>query len=1085
VTAIADAAAHYARVLTHAALRGRSKAAFLTCILWVPVVAQTTKPSFTHLSVAEGLSNGDVRAIVQDRQGFMWFGTWLGGLNRYDGYTLKVYNHDDQEDRSLGCDSIWGLYVDRAGVLWIGTNEGIDRYDRDTDSFVHYRHRVDDATSLPGYQGRFFYEDQSGTLWVASSGGLSRFDRAGGKFFTYRSKPGDSSSFGDTDIRSVLRDATTGLLWVSTWHEGVSVVDPSTGHYTRYKNDPNDPASLSNNDVVRIFQDRNGTVWVSTLGGLNRFDPKSRTFIRYLHDPGNPASLSSDFVTMTYEDRAGRFWVATNNGLNLMDRARGSFIRYLHDPNNSSSLSSNTINYSALYEDASGALWIGTEFAGVDRLAGVPARFTTYNHNVRDARSPSGDVISGLTIDSAGALWIGTEAGLDRFDGHTFTHYPADPNDSSRLNPGKGRLMAQDSHGTVWTGTYAGGLERLVGTRVEHYRHDPTNPDSPANDNIGGLVPDTRGGLWIGVAARGIDYFDGRHFTHFPPNPSDPDGLPDSHVVPLLLDGRGMLWMTTVSWGLARFDTRTGKFTTYLLDPNRPGSQGANWTTDVYSDGASIWVSSSSGLYRFDPQAAKFTRHYTEKDGLPSNSLVGVLGDSRGSLWVSTIKGLSRFDEKTETFRNYDVSDGLPGNQFNERCRAKAPDGRLFFGAVNGLVAFYPDKLADNPIPPRVVLTEFELFNKPVEVRGRDSPLQQAIHVASSLALRYDQSVFSFQFAALNYDSPQKNKYAYKLEGFDRDWQFTDATRRFATYTNLDHGDYTFRVKASNNDGVWNEQGVALHIRILPPWWSTWWFRAVVLASILLSIWCAYQLRFRELRREFNAHLEGRIEERLRVARELHDTLLQSIQATMIYFQAARNTFANRPAEALKMLDTALDRGGQAILEGREAIQGMRSSTEITNDLAQAVRRLRDELSSEGSADFRVVVEGSSRDVHPILRDEVYGIAREALRNAFRHAQAKVIEAEISYGESLRVRIRDDGKGIDPAILNEGRQSHYGLPGMRERAARIGGKLKIWSAPGAGTEIELSIPGSIAYGTTRGWTPLRRFRRNHKAAPKV
>ena len=671
------------------------------------------KLRFTHLSVADGLSHPDVRAIAQDGQGFMWFGTWLGGLNRYDGYTFKVYKHDDQDERSLGSDSIWALYVDRAGILWVGTNEGVDRYDRSTDSFIHYRYS--DPRSPPRYQARSLVEDESGTLWAATSGGLSRFDRTSPRFFTFRPNPNDPTSFADTNLRSICLDATTGLLWVGTFHEGVKVVDPSTGHFIRYKNNPNDPSSLSNNDVDDIFQDQKGNLWLSTRRGLNRFDPKNHTFVRYLHNPGNPASLSDDYVSMTYEDRAGRLWVATNNGLNLIDRVHGTFARYLHDPNDSSSSSSNAIN--ALYADASGALWIGMRSTGVDRWAGVPERFTTYRHNSQDVNSPSNDVITALAIGSAGELWIGTDAGLDRFDGQTFTHYLTDANDPSRLSPGPQRELAQDSHGAVWTGTYGGGLDRLDRQRVRHFRHDPKNSDSPANDQIASLVPDTVGGLWIGVHGTGLDYFDGRHFTHFLPNHGDPAGLPEADVLPLLLDGRGMLWMATAISGLVRLDTHTRKFTTYLIDPNHPGSQDVNWTEDVYSDGASIWVASpTSGLFRFDPETSKFTHHYTEKNGLASNTVLGVLGDAQGNVWVSTANGLSKFDPRTETFRNYDMFDGLQGNGFSPHCHAKLPDGRLFFAGANGLSAFYPDRLADNRTPPPVVLTAFELFNKPVKV---------------------------------------------------------------------------------------------------------------------------------------------------------------------------------------------------------------------------------------------------------------------------------------------------------------------------------------------------------------------------------
>jgi ligand-binding sensor domain-containing protein/signal transduction histidine kinase len=1084
---IAGAAAQvYARLRICAALSGLSNTALLIGLFCVSVVAQTPKLSFTHLSVADGLSHADVRAIAQDRQGFMWFGTWLGGLNRYDGYTFKVYKHDDQDDRSLGCDSIYALHVDRAGVLWVATNDGVDRYDRDTDSFVHYRHRANDPTSLPAYAAGFLVEDESGTLWVGSAGGLSRLDRTSGRFFSYRLNPNDRTSSGGTDVRSVCLDATTGLLWVGTWHEGVSVLDRSTGRFTRYKSNPNDPASLSSDDIWDISQDRTGSLWISTNIGLNRFDRQTHTFFRYRHDPRNPASLSDDYVTMTYEDRAGRFWVATNNGLNLMDRAHGTFTRYLHDPNDSSSLSSNVVNAHALYADASGALWIGMRSTGVDRLAGGPERFTTYRHNSQDAKSPGNNVVTALEIDSSGALWIGTEAGLDRFDGQTFAHYSANPNDPRRLSPGPERVVAQDSHGTVWTGTYGGGLDRLEGQYARHFRHDPRNSDSPANDLISTLVADAKGGLWIAVHGKGMDYFDGRHFTHFPADPGNPAGLPGAYVLPLLVDRHGMLWIGANNSGLVRFDTHTRKFTTYLMDPTQPGSQAANWVGDVYSDGASIWVASLTGLFRFDPETGKFTRHYVEKDGLANNSVVGVIGDAQGNIWVSTAKGLSRFDPRTESFRNYDVFDGLQGNEFYPLCHARASDGRLFFGGVNGFTAFYPDKLVDNPTPPPVVLTGFELFNKPVKIGGQDSPLRQAIHVATGITLRHEQSVFRFQFAALNYTAPQKNRYAYKLDGVDQDWQYTDATRRFATYTNLDHGDYTFRVKASNNDGVWNEQGVALHVRILPPWWSTLWFRALALASILLSIWCAYQLRVRRLRREFHAQLDGRVDERMRIARELHDTLLQSVQGLMFSFQAARNLLPGRTEEAIRTLERAIREGDEAIAEGRDAIQGLRVNPAVESNLEDLLTVAGKELARSSSAEgeppaFQVTVEGARQPLSPLLQDEVYGIALEILRNAFHHAHANRIEAEVAYdSQFFRLRIRDNGRGIDRSVLEAGsRQGHWGLPGVRERAKRIGAQVKLWSEPGAGTEVELTVPARTAYGTRPRREGLRLFGRGN------
>jgi ligand-binding sensor domain-containing protein/signal transduction histidine kinase len=1031
---------------------------------------------FAHLSVADGLSHADVRAIAQDHQGFMWFGTWLGGLNRFDGYTFKVYKHDAKDERSLGNDSVRTLYVDRDGVLWIGTNAGVDRYYRATDSFIHYSNLADNATRLP----HFFYGDKSGTLWLSSADGLSRFDQASGRFYTYRRNPNNPTIFGDTNGWPICEDKTTGLLWLGFSDEGVTVLDRSSGHFTRYKNNPNDPASLSSNGVVHIFQDRRDILWISTAGGLNRFDPQTRKFIRYRHDPKNPATLSDDYVAGTYEDRAGRFWVTTTNGLNLMDRARGTFTRYLHDPNDPSSLSGNVINPYAFYEDSAGTLWIGTRSTGVDRLSAEAERFGTYRHNPQDANSPSSDTINGLAFGSAGELWIGTEAGLDRFDGRTFTHYLADANRPSSLSQGPQRMVAPDANGKVWTGTYGGGLDRLDGQRVRHFRHDPENPDSPANDSIASLVPDPTGGLWIGVHGKGMDYFDGRHFTHFSPDNGDPAGLPDAYVLPLLLDERGMLWMGTASWGLVRFDTHIRKFTTYLIDPNQPGSQAVNWVHDIYSDGASLWVASPTGLFRFDPATGTFARHYTEKDGLASNSTVSVLGDAQGNVWVGTVKGLSKFEPRTETFRNYDRFGSLQGDQFTTLSRAKAPDGRLFFGSINGLAAFHPERLVDNPTPPPVLLTEFELFNKPVKVGDKGSPLRQAIHVASSITLRHDQSVFRFQFAALDFTDPQKNQYAYKLEGFDRDWQYTDATRRFATYTNLDPGDYTFRVKASNNDGVWNEQGVALHLRMLPPWWNTTWFLALGAAIFVSSLWAAYQFRVRQLQHDFSLRGEERVNERIRIARELHDTLLQSVQASLVQMQVARTLLFRQPEKAVGTLDQAISITEGAIAESRDAIQDLRSQPSLESNLLKLLTLAGEELATgqdgqSKTAKFRVRVEGErayslkalagKRNLNPLIQDEAYRIARELLRNAFQHANASEIEAEIRYeSRAFRLRVRDDGKGIDANFLEAGgRTGHWGLTGMRERAKRIGGQLEIWSNTGAGTEVELMIPAAVAY----------------------
>jgi len=401
----------------------------------------------------------------------------------------------------------------------------------------------------------------------------------------------------------------------------------------------------------------------------------------------------------------------------------------------------------------------------------------------------------------------------------------------------------------------------------------------------------------------------------------------------------------------------------------------------------------------------------------------------------------------------------LQSNEFSTGCY-QGPEGEMFFGGSNGLNAFSPEKVHDNPYVPPVVITSFKIFNKPVAI-GAHSVLKKAVPYVDSLTLSYRDSVFSFEFAALSYANSHKNRYRYKLEGFDSGWNEVDSKHRLATYTNLDPSKYVFRVQGSNSDGVWNEVGMSLPILITPPWWNTNWFRALYATLFLALLWVAYQLRVRHLQREFNLRLEERVDERTRIARELHDTLLQTVQGLLLRLQVVSMLMPS--GRAKDELEESMEVGERAIVEGRQAVQDLRSAS-TTNDLAQAVRALGNELASGDGATFRLVVEGPVRELHPIVRDEVYSIAREALHNAFTHAGASHIEVEITFDERLlRLRIRDDGKGIAPEVAEQGRTGHYGLAGMRERARQIGAKLVILSEAGTGTEVELSVPGSIAY----------------------
>jgi signal transduction histidine kinase len=542
------------------------------------------------------------------------------------------------------------------------------------------------------------------------------------------------------------------------------------------------------------------------------------------------------------------------------------------------------------------------------------------------------------------------------------------------------------------------------------------------------------------------------------------------------------LWLASLGNGLHRFDPERGRFTVYRNEPGNPRSLSNDVVNSVYVDRAgTVWAGTNHGLCRLDQSSHTFTSYFA-RDGLADSAVKGILEDERGDLWLSTSAGLSRFNPRVGTVRNYYGSDGLPGNEFRFAAASKSSTGEMFFGSSRGLLAFFPERVNDNTSPPPVVLTDFWLFGDRWRV-GKD-PLKQSISFTRSLTFAPSQNIFSFEFSALSYSDPTRNRYRYRLEGLEEQWNERDSTRRFVTYTTLAPGDYVFRVQASNSLGVWNTTGVSVQIRVLGPWWTWWWVRAALLLLTLTAMIALYRFRVRQLAYQLNLRLDERVGERTRIARELHDTLLQSFHGLLFRFQAARNMLPRRPEDAIQALDGAITRAEQAIAEGRNAIQDLRCEPSAHSDLEHLLTAIGKELAGSRDANHdspsvSVTVEGKRQALSPILQDEVYRIARELLRNAYQHSQARQIEAEIRYDQAqLRLRIRDDGKGIDPKVLQEGgRAGHWGLPGIRERAKQIEARLDIWSEAGAGTEVELTVPASVAYAKSHDADGFRLFRK--------
>ena len=1024
---------------------------------------------FAHLSTSDGLSEMVVQQVSQDNQGFMWFGT-LDGLNRYDGYEFRVRKRG-APNAELGGTTVRALFKDRSGELWIGVDQCLDQFDPTTEKLTEYQHDPKISTSLGGTVYGIT-QDREGQVWVATSAGLDKLNPSTGIFTHYHHDDRDSASLDAEGSRNDVRfvgvdDSDT--LWVET-SAGINSFDPKTGKATRF-------SQLLNHDEFHeqhVYQDRSGRLWIYSRegSGIGIFDPKTGEFVRYKFITGDSAPQAAERVTSVLQDEQGVLWLGTQgNGLLKLDPHDGTAIRYFNDPADPQSLSNNFVL--CLYEDREGNIWAGTGGGGINRFSAVPSGFKSYKKRPGEKNSLDQNFVLSVFEDSHSVLWVGNDGVLNRIDSKTgsFRFYRHRNGDSSSISDGTVLSTIEDRAGTLWFASYRGGLNAFDRrtSRFKAYRHEAGNLNSPSSDVIMRLQLDPKGSIWV-AADHALDEFDpdSKQFEHYPDLTT---ALAATLVTCFDQDRRGMLWLGTNDAGLVGFDPATRHYDVYRSQPGNSATLSGNRVNALLVDrSGTLWVGTQLGLDKFDVVTQQF-HAYTEQDGLPSNAVQSILEDQQGKLWVGTDNGLAEFTPGTKSVRSYYASDGLAGNEFNYWGAAfQDTRGEMFFPGVSGLTVFHPGKIAKNRYVPPVVLTDFRLFGASVSP-GPRSPLHQAISATKTFTLTHSQNIFSFGFSSLSYAYPERNRYRYMLEGLEHQWNYTDSRRRFGTYTTLAPGEYVFRVQGSNNHGVWNEEGVSIRIRVLPPWWNTWWFRALWVAAVLALLWELYQLRLRQLARQFNMCLEERVGERTRIARDLHDTLLQSFHGVMLHFQTGINLLPEHPAEARtaearKTLEKAMHQAKHAIVEGRQAIQGLRSSVVETNDLALAMRTLGEELAANAnSTAFQVHVEGTPRALHPILRDEVYRITGEGIRNAFRHSDAKQIEVEIHYDDRrLRVRVRDDGKGIDPKLLSDdGRQGHFGLRGMRERAKLIGGKLTVWSELDAGTEVELSIPASRAY----------------------
>jgi signal transduction histidine kinase/ligand-binding sensor domain-containing protein/DNA-binding NarL/FixJ family response regulator len=807
---------------------------------------------FHHLTIDDGLSDNSVYAIHQDRLGFIW-ATTVQGISRYDGISFTTFMPQAPGSGQSTPQFYQTILEDRDGILWFcNYGAGLVRHDPLLGTWKFYQHEEDNPDSLAHNTTWFVFQDRDGILWVSTFGGLSRFDPATERFTNYRHDPDDPDSLGH-DILSQIKQDAEGLLWIGTYGGGLEKFDPATGVFTHYRSNPAAPGSLSDDRVETIWIDPDGSMWIGTDNGLNHFDPKRGRFDHYHHDENDAASLSHNLVLHVMRDSRGELWISTSGGgINRYDAQRQRFIRYQNDPSNPDSLSTNISPH--FIEDRTGALWFAT-FGGINRYDPGHQRFSRYQHLPGNPNSLPAGPVRAITQDGEGVFWIGVwDQGLVRFDRerNRYTRYQADANNPNGLSNDNIFALEYDPRGWLWVATIAGlnKFDLTAGTWTQ-YRGDPDNPSALADDWVSDVAVDANGDLWLAVYGAGLHRFNpvSESVTRYPGDPNQPDRIASNNLNYVMVARDGMLWIGGDGL-VCRFDPATE--TALNFTPEQHGLSGLT-SDQCYQDRRGrIWVATDSGLNRFDPQRNRFT---------PFPDLRAVLAeDARGGLWVIAGRSLARYRPESGGLRRYDVYDGLLSDALAPTAGHTTAGGEIFVGGAGGVNSFFPDRLPDNPTPPPVVLTALELRNQPVAIGG-DSPLQTHINRTEKIKLPHDYTELTIQFAALNYRSPQKNRYAYTLEGFDQDWTETDSENRSATYANLPPGRYRFRVKAANNDGVWNEAGAALAITITPLWWKSWWFRG--LAGLVLAGLAAagfgYRMRVHRLRTEA---LERQVAER-------------------------------------------------------------------------------------------------------------------------------------------------------------------------------------------------------------------------------
>ena len=821
---------------------------------------------FAHLNFTQGLSHNQVNCVYKDKKGFVWFGT-MSGLNRYDGYNIKVFRHKDEDSTSLNDDFIGGIFEGPGNKRWIQTGTGFSIYDQQTEKFDNNTGAYFKTHQLPSV-GLFSIVKSGTGYWFAyADSGLFYINR---QKLAAVIKTGIGLTYPNTQAITDVKADSKGNIWIAKLNGEIEQADSNGTITKRLSVLP--PLAVNAYTGYKLFIDNDNELWVYSRGsvpGIFHIKPQNGSVRQYSRKSA-PVALNNDIVTGVVQDNKGLLWIATDHGgVNIIDKQSGTIFTLENKLYDNTSIAQNSLN--TIYKDDLGIIWLGTYKQGVSYYHETIFKFHLYRHKPSDITSLPYDDINKFVEDDKGNIWIGTNGeGLVYYNrsANTYKQYRHNAADNSSLANDVIVSLWIDHTNKLWIGTYFGGLDCFDGTSFKHFRHHDADTNSLSDDRVWDIFEDSYKNLWIGTFENGLDRYDREKnvFVHYRPGQQ---GSVHARYVTQIIEDKQQLWLAT-AYGIDRLDRQKNEFVHYNNAGNKLSNDNVIF---ILSDSRGLlWAGTRDGLNVLNPVNRRF-QVFRTTDGLADNTILSLLEDEAGNLWASTPNGISRIEVSgnvasgiTINCKNYDELDGLQGKEFNQKAVLKTSRGELVFGGANGFNIFKPSDIKSNSSIPAIAFTNLQVFNRNIEAGGKLNKqviINEAIPQTKTITLRYNENIFSLEFAALSYINTLKNKYAYKLEGFNADWVYTDGYSRKVTYTNLDPGEYTFRVKASNNDGVWNEEGIAVKIIVLPPFWQTPLAYVLYVLAIVAVLFFARRITIRRAKMRFALEQERKEAQRM------------------------------------------------------------------------------------------------------------------------------------------------------------------------------------------------------------------------------